>query len=337
MRAGDPRRRSRRAARLGARLRRHELDARRRAGRAAAASRRPRRGRAAQLRPRRCPRSGTGSRSTGSRRSCSARTSARAELEQRGRRRRVEVVGDVMADASRVFAPIARERSTILDAARPRARPLRRRDPAPRGERRRAARLAASSTGCAGSTSPSSSRPTRGRARRSTRLGLDAATSGCSQPLGYLDLAALASQARVIVTDSGGLQKEAYWYGVPCVTMRPSTEWVDTVAAGANVLVDDDPERSPRRSRRARIPADAPAALRRRPRRRASRGRSVRLSLHKTMSLRRRNHRRRLRRHAARATFAEAGRRVLLVDAVPDVVDATQPRREPHRGLAVDA
>ena len=62
------------------------------------------------------------------------------------------------------------------------------------------------------------------------------------EPLSYLELASLASQARVIVTDSGGLQKEAYWYGVPCVTVRPSTEWVDTVAEGANVLVDADPE-----------------------------------------------------------------------------------------------
>ena len=78
------------------------------------------------------------------------------------------------------------------------------------------------------------------------------------EPLGYLDLAALASQAAVIATDSGGLQKEAYWYGVPCVTMRPSTEWVDTVEAGANVLVDDDPDRIAAALAGARMPAERP-------------------------------------------------------------------------------
>ncbi|MDQ4082540.1 MAG: UDP-N-acetyl glucosamine 2-epimerase, partial [Actinomycetota bacterium] len=79
-----------------------------------------------------------------------------------------------------------------------------------------------------------------------------------TEPLGYLDLAALASQARVVLTDSGGLQKEAYWYGVPCVTARAATEWVDTAAVGANTLVDDDPERLAAAVAGAAMPAVRP-------------------------------------------------------------------------------
>jgi UDP-N-acetylglucosamine 2-epimerase len=67
------------------------------------------------------------------------------------------------------------------------------------------------------------------------------------------------SQAGVIATDSGGLQKEAYWHRVPCVTMRPSTEWVDTVEVGANVLVDDDPDALVDAVTRAVFPPGAPA------------------------------------------------------------------------------
>lgn len=180
-------------------------------------------------------------------------------LREENVRGAIHVVGDVMADAGRLFAPLARERSGILGSLRvePGAYVLatvhREANIRPERLRRIIAGLGSSSRPVVFAAHPRTESVLREQA-----IELPPAIR-LINALGYLDFAALASQAAVIATDSGGLQKEAYWYGVPCVTMRPSTEWVDTIHAGANVLADDDPLLIAAAIERAAIPADLPS------------------------------------------------------------------------------
>jgi UDP-GlcNAc3NAcA epimerase len=167
---------------------------------------------------------------------------SRATLEAEGVGGRIEVVGDVMADVCMRLAPRAREQSEILD--RLELVPGRYVVATIHREANVQSGVFGRIVDGLGMTAERVIFPAHPRAQAEyDRLRRYPPNVRVIEPLGYLDFAALASQARVIVTDSGGLQKEAYWYGVPCVTARPSTEWVDTVELGANVLVDADPDR----------------------------------------------------------------------------------------------
>jgi UDP-N-acetylglucosamine 2-epimerase (non-hydrolysing)/UDP-GlcNAc3NAcA epimerase len=172
---------------------------------------------------------------------CSTPTAV-ANLEREHVAGEVHLVGDVMADVSLAFRDIAEERSRILEAlglepggylvvTAHRA-----------GNVDDPARLEALVDLLEALPAPVVF-PVHPRTRgRLEAAGLSERLSGLTTvpPLGYLDFLKLARHARAVLTDSGGVQKEAYLLSVPCVTMRDRTEWTETVDARWNVLVDLD-------------------------------------------------------------------------------------------------
>jgi UDP-GlcNAc3NAcA epimerase len=181
---------------------------------------------------------------------------SKATLEREGVGGRIEVVGDVMYDALLSLGPVAGRRSRAIEelGVEPGRYLLatvhREANVRPERLRRIVEGLNRLDEAVVFPAHPR------------TRAALDGLALAdhvlVREPVGYLDLVALTAEARVVVTDSGGLQKEAYWQGVPCVTLRPSTEWADTVEAGANVLVDDDPALLVEAVRQARMPGERP-------------------------------------------------------------------------------
>src|SRR5690242_15938723 len=152
----------------------------------------------------------------------------------------VVVVGDVMVDVFELIAPRVRARTGVLEAHGVAAgdyvlatahRAGNVDDPA------RLARLVALLRGVPGPVLL----PLHPRTRaRLSAAGMELDGVVATPPLGYLEFTTLLLHARAVLTDSGGVQKEAYLAGVPCVTLRPSTEWRETVEAGWNAVVDLD-------------------------------------------------------------------------------------------------
>ena len=155
-----------------------------------------------------------------------------AQLESEGVRGRREVVGDVMADATRLFEQYAT--------------PQRSREPYVALTIHREANTAPDRLRAIVDGLAASDRrfvfPVHPRTRHTLAAEGIALPPNVEaiEPLGYLEMLGLVAGAELVVTDSGGLQKEAYWLHVPCVTVRPNTEWIDTVTAGANRLVEPD-------------------------------------------------------------------------------------------------
>ena len=181
-----------------------------------------------------------------------------ANLAREGIGDAVHQVGDVMYDANVRLAPLARERSRALADA----------DVEPgayllltlhRQANVEAATLRRIVDGIGRLSEPVvfPAHPRTRAALEEQRIGIPAHVR-VLPPVGYVDFAALASQARVVLTDSGGVQKEAYWYAVPCVTLRENTEWTETVETGWNVLVGSDPEALAVAVARAEPPAAHP-------------------------------------------------------------------------------
>jgi UDP-N-acetylglucosamine 2-epimerase len=175
---------------------------------------------------------------------CATETAVR-NLEREGAGRNAHLVGDVMADVLLAFRDIAERDSRILEVRGLEPgdyflltahRPGNVDDPA------RLERLVELIEALPGPVAFPVHPRTEARLEAAGLFDrLEAAAHvELTPPLGYLDFLRLALHARTVLTDSGGVQKEAYLLGVPCVTLRDTTEWVETVESGWNVLVDLD-------------------------------------------------------------------------------------------------
>ncbi len=182
-----------------------------------------------------------------------------AQLKKESIVKGVHLVGDPMYDAALLFGRIAAERSTILARLGLEKRKYCLATVHRAYNTDSPEQLSEIITGLARIKDPVVF-PLHPRTRRMmAHFGITpTANLRVIPPIGYFDMLALEQNARLILTDSGGVQKEAYFFAVPCVTLRPETEWVETVTSGWNVLVGTDPKRIQTASEKAKTPGSNP-------------------------------------------------------------------------------
>jgi UDP-GlcNAc3NAcA epimerase len=166
------------------------------------------------------------------------------QLSREGITEGVHMVGDVMADAIRIHRDGARARSRILERLGLSDKSyylatVHRAENTGQGERLQGIFTAL------GRLDAPVVLPLHPRTKKSlAEAGLEPVRSiRLIEPQGYLDMLRLEEGALCVLTDSGGIQKEAYYLGTPCVTLRDETEWVETVQAGWNTLAGADADR----------------------------------------------------------------------------------------------
>ncbi|MBK7083554.1 MAG: UDP-N-acetylglucosamine 2-epimerase (non-hydrolyzing) [Flavobacteriales bacterium] len=177
-----------------------------------------------------------------------------AHLDPDADRPSVLMVGDVMLDNSSHFAKLAEERSTVLHDLGLEAggyllatihRDRNTDDPV------RLGRLMGALDALARKSGSPIVVPMHPRTRKQLELAVNAPTRAVLSaapglrvidPVGFLDMIALERHSRLVLTDSGGVQKEAFFFGRPCIVLRDTTEWIELVQCGQAVLCDAEPE-----------------------------------------------------------------------------------------------
>ena len=167
-------------------------------------------------------------------------------LAREGLRQGVHLVGDTMYDAVLQYFKIAEQRSAILKTLEIKSKKyllltIHRASNTDTPDNLRNIFSALSQTG---ETVIFPLHPRTGAAFKSMHIAMtDYPNIKIVDPQGYLDMLVLEKNARMILTDSGGIQKEAFFFAVPCLTLRSETEWVETATGGWNQLVGVNSER----------------------------------------------------------------------------------------------